>query len=744
MSKRTQPAWEPPANKDAKQLHLFNSLTRKKELFVPQSGRRVSWYNCGPTVYDASHMGHARTYLSFDILRRVIQNYFGYDVFFVMNITDIDDKIIKRARQNHLYEQYVAAGHSLERVLDDCNLVVKYFAGVVAATTDPDKKLMQERLFAKVKAGLASVEAAVAAADPARLEAEKLSLLAEAKDVLADWLDSQLGSSVTDNSIFADLPRYWEEQFHKDMEALNVLPADCLTRVSEYVPEIVQYIQQIIEKNYAYESNGSVYFNVKQFDASPCHHYAKLVPEAFGDAGALAEGEGDLSAAETSEKRSANDFALWKKSKPGEPSWTSPWGQGRPGWHIECSVMASAILGESMDIHSGGYDLKFPHHDNELAQSEAYFGNDVWTRYFLHSGHLTIAGCKMSKSLKNFITIQEVLQKYSARQLRITFLLHWWKDTLDYNENTMELARAYERTASEFFLSVKHLLRSAPAATATGAAAYVKWGPAEVDMHGRLEKCKAGVHAAFCDNIDTRSALDEIRELISAANVYVDANRARGTLNRQLLKSVAQYVTRIFDVLGLINRGDELLGFPSAAAAAGGDGEGVDLETLVLPYLSCMADFRDSVRRSAREIRAGAILDECDRLRDDVLPNLGVRLEDKENEATIIKLVDRAELLKEREEKKLAEERKRAEKEAKKAEAAKKAAALEAQRRIPPGELFTSETDKYSQFDAAGMPTLTKDGQEIPKAQLKKLQKLYQAQEKRYNEYIKSQGGIEQ
>ena len=147
---------------------------------------------------------------------------------------------------------------------------------------------------------------------------------------------------------------------------------------------------------------------------------------------ALKEGEGDLTVTGDGEKRSDNDFAVWKNSKPGEPSWESPWGRGRPGWHIECSVMASEILGESMDIHSGGVDLKFPHHDNELAQSEAYHGNDHWIRYFLHSGHLTIAGCKMSKSLKNFITIQEVLKRYTARQLRLTFLLHSWKDTLDY------------------------------------------------------------------------------------------------------------------------------------------------------------------------------------------------------------------------------------------------------------------------------------------------------------------------
>lgn len=146
-----------------------------------------------------------------------------------------------------------------------------------------------------------------------------------------------------------------------------------------------------------------------------------------------------------SEKKSVIDFALWKSSKAGEPWWDSPWGKGRPGWHIECSVMASAICGESLDIHTGGVDLKFPHHDNELAQAEAYFNNSHWVRYFLHSGHLTIAGCKMSKSLKNFITIQDALKKNSSRQLRLAFLLHSWKDTLDYSDNTMNMAVQYEK-----------------------------------------------------------------------------------------------------------------------------------------------------------------------------------------------------------------------------------------------------------------------------------------------------------
>merc|ERR1719474_2239988 len=486
--------------------------------------------------------------------------------------------------------------------------------------------------IATMKTCVGDLEAAVKEGNQEKVEVAKQRLLAEGKDLISDWLDSSLASSVTDNSIFESLPRYWEGEFHKDMQDLNVLPADCLTRVSEYVPEIVVYIKKIIERGMAYESNGSVYFDVGKFDSSPCHHYAKLVPEAMGDAKALEEGEGDLSSA-GSEKRAENHFALWKKSKPGEPSWESPWGLGRPGWHIECRVMASAILGESMDIHSGGYDLKFPHHDNEICQSEAYFDNNCWTRYFLHSGHLTIAGCKMSKSLKNFITIQDALKQVTARQLRLAFLLHSWKDTLDYSPNTMELAKSYEKTVNEFFLTVKHYMRSSPS---NGVAAFTKWSNDELELNNKLEAAKTNVHKALCDNIDTRSVLECIKELVSQSNAYIEKKAANNSINKQLLRNIAAYITSIFKVFGLIAQ-DESIGFP----AAGSSGE-ADLETLVMPYLNSMATFRDNVRKSARELKATEILKECDDLRDNVLPNLGVRLEDKENEPTVIKLVDKA------------------------------------------------------------------------------------------------------
>lgn len=260
-------------------------------------------------MYDESHMGHARSYVSFDILKRIMTDYFGYNVKLVMNITDIDDKIIRKA--------------------------------------------------------------------------------------------------IEENISFEELSRRYETEFFDDMRRLNVSLPESITRVSEFVPEIVAFIEKIIENGYAYESNGSVYFDVKKYSSEPNHTYAKLEPTSVNNKEKMAEGEGVLTNSETSEKRGEADFALWKKSKPGEPKWPSKWGEGRPGWHIECSAMAASIFKKyPIDIHTGGVDLRFPHHDNELAQSEAYYNCDNWINNFWHTGHLHIAGKKMSKSLKNFITIK--------------------------------------------------------------------------------------------------------------------------------------------------------------------------------------------------------------------------------------------------------------------------------------------------------------------------------------------------
>ncbi|CAM4566963.1 cysteine--tRNA ligase, cytoplasmic isoform X1 [Lepidochelys kempii] len=728
--KRTQPHWSSPEGTKQSKLCLYNSLTRNKDVFQPQSGKKVTWYCCGPTVYDASHMGHARSYISFDILRRVLRDYFKYDVFYCINITDIDDKIIKRARQNYLFEQYREKKPPAVQLFEDVQIASKPFSAMLNDTTDPDKKQMLERIQNAVKSAVEHLEEAVQkklTGEEINKHAEKL--LEEAKDVLSEWLDSKFGSQVTDNSIFSNLPKFWEEEYHKDMEALNVLPPDVLTRVSEYVPEIVAFVQKIVDNGYGYVSNGSVYFDTMKFDATEKHSYAKLVPEAVGDQRALQEGEGDLSISvdRLSEKRSPNDFALWKSSKPGEPSWDSPWGKGRPGWHIECSAMAGSILGESMDIHGGGFDLRFPHHDNELAQSEAYFENDHWVRYFLHTGHLTIAGCKMSKSLKNFITIKDALKKHTARQLRLAFLMHSWKDTLDYSKNTMESAIQYEKFLNEFFLNVKDILR----APSDLIGQFQKWEFRETELSKSFYDKKAAIHEALCDNIDTRTVLEEMRSLVSQSNSYIAAKKtARQMPNRLLLESISSFLTQMLKIFGAIES-DEALGFP-----VGGNGQNINLESTVMPYLQVLSDFREGVRQIAREKKVTEVLQLSDALRDDILPELGVRFEDHEGLPTVVKLVDRETLLKEREEKKKIEEEKKRKKEEAYRKKQEQEAAKLAKMKIPPHAMFKSELDKYSKFDENGFPTHDTEGKELSKGQMKKLKKLYEAQEKLYKEYL--------
>ena len=302
---------------------------------------------------------------------------------------------------------------------------------------------------------------------------------------------------------FLELARRFETEFLADMASLGVAPPDAMTRVSEYVPEIIDIIARIMEHGYAYESNGSVYFDTVAYTASGKHTYGKLVPEFIGNAEALAEGEGVLASASlgAADKRASSDFALWKRSRPGEPAWASPWGEGRPGWHIECTAMCGDVLGRiaggPIDIHTGGIDLRFPHHDNEIAQSEALFECKQWVNYFLHSGHLHIDGLKMSKSLKNFVSIRAALEANGPRRLRIACLLQRYNAPATFSESGMEGAAAVERTFDEFFGNARARLRGLPRD------APAKWGPREHAFGEVLRNTRATVRARLADDFDT-------------------------------------------------------------------------------------------------------------------------------------------------------------------------------------------------------------------------------------------------
>ena len=417
MSKRTAP-WFPPTQANAPgPLMVNNSMTKSSVPFVPMSGNLVKWYSCGPTVYDAAHLGHARAAMTFDIIRRIFQDYFNFDVFYVMNITDIEDKIIVRARRNHYAAEYERNATSLPTVIADAEralaLAVEETAAKVTSVaaqlataeeryvSDLEDLLKQVQLKAKMASDDAAAFPAVAAAAHSLPDAAAgiARVVAAARSALAAKLDAEAaasGADAIDHSIFKQLTEKYEKEYFEDMTALGIRDVDALTRVTEYVPQIVAFVETIVAKGLAYsDGDGSVYFDTVAFSTKKdeggnfCHHYAKLNPAGVGNAELAAEGEGALARGD-SVKKHPNDFALWKASQPGEPQWPSPWGPGRPGWHIECSVMATDVLGTQFDIHTGGEDLKFPHHDNELAQSEAFSSCKQWVNYFMHAGHLHI------------------------------------------------------------------------------------------------------------------------------------------------------------------------------------------------------------------------------------------------------------------------------------------------------------------------------------------------------------------
>ena len=311
-------------------IYLYNTLSRKKEIFETTEPNIVKMYVCGPTVYDASHIGHARSVVVFDVLVRYLRVR-GFKVIYVRNFTDVDDKIINKAIQT----------------------------GVSCKTI-----------------------------------AEK-----------------------------------YIQEFYEDMDALKVERATYEPRATDYIPQIIQMVQTLVDKGHAYPLNGDVYFSIERFSG-----YGKLSGRKLDDMEAGARVDVDI------RKRNPFDFALWKASKTGEPEWDSPWGKGRPGWHIECSAMCSALLGETIDIHGGGMDLTFPHHENEIAQSEAIFGK-MFVKYWIHNGFVNINSEKMSKSLGNFLLIKDVLKTYHPEVIRLFLLSSHYRSPIDFNDRVMNESR---------------------------------------------------------------------------------------------------------------------------------------------------------------------------------------------------------------------------------------------------------------------------------------------------------------
>ena len=388
-----------------------------------------------------------------------------------MNITDIDDKIILKARRRRLFELEKKKPYTPEEARKLATEAFVLYAKSNLPLLQPEDinennyKERRDAAYGAVLAGgtlsgegkpgdgEAKLKMHISNMDAAAQGLQDGAIFKGAEEILLPYLDSLYKETIdtSDQTIFTDLTQEMEKLFFADMDALNVLRPNHITRVTEYVPQVVSFVEQIIRKGFAYEADGSVYFDIAAFERAPGNVYPQLRPESKNDKALQEEGEGSLSKNLTGKKNSS-DFALWKKSKPGEIYFPSPWGSGRPGWHIECSVMASDVLGSQMDVHSGGIDLAFPHHDNEIAQSEAYFyeegrADTRWVRHFWHMGHLSISGSKMSKSLKNFQTIQEALAAtYTARSMRIVFLMGKWNDGVEISPDLRKQAASWEAT----------------------------------------------------------------------------------------------------------------------------------------------------------------------------------------------------------------------------------------------------------------------------------------------------------
>lgn len=458
-------------------MKLYNTLAKGKEEFVPLEEGKVRMYVCGPTVYNFIHIGNARPMIVFDTVRRYFE-YKGYEVNFVSNFTDVDDKIIKKA-----IEEGVSADEISQRYIAECK---------------------------------------------------------------------------------------------KDMEMMNVKPATTHPLATLEICGMVEMIGKLIEEGYAYAKNGTVYFRTRKFET-----YGKLSKKNLDD---LRSGNRSLLVSGEAEKEDPLDFVLWKPKKEGEPAWESPWSDGRPGWHIECSVMSKKYLGEQIDIHAGGEDLVFPHHENEIAQSEAANGKE-FSKYWMHNAFLNIDNKKMSKSLGNFFTVREISEKYDLQVLRFFMLSAHYRSPLNFSAELMEASKnSLDRivTAAEH---LKHLL---------GVSAVEILTDGEKELVEKSKEFIRSYEEAMDDDFNTADGISSVFELVKFINTTVSAESSK-----EYLTYLFELLVKLTDVLGLIvDKEEEILA--------------EDIEALI------------AERQAARKDRN---FQRADEIRDELLAN-GIVLED--------------------------------------------------------------------------------------------------------------------
>lgn len=414
-------------------MKLYNTLSRKKEEFVPLEDKKVKMYVCGPTVYNLIHIGNARPMIVFDTVRRYLE-YKGYDVNYVSNFTDVDDKIIKKA-----IEEGVSAEEISQRYIAECK---------------------------------------------------------------------------------------------KDMEGMNIKPATTHPLATQEIPGMIDMIQTLIDKGYAYEKNGTVYYRTRKFEG-----YGKLSKKNIDDLEAGHRDEAhQLKVSGEDEKEDPLDFVLWKPKKDGEPFWESPWSNGRPGWHIECSVMSKKYLADEIDIHAGGEDLIFPHHENEIAQSEAANGVP-FAKYWMHNAFLNIDNKKMSKSLGNFFTVREISEKYDLSVLRFFMLSAHYRNPINFSRELMEAAKNGLDRIITAVANLEHLEASAKEGAMTAE---------EAGLITHTDEFFEKFEAAMDDDFNTADAISTLFELVKYAN-----SNSSGDNTAEYIGELKGKLVKMADILGL-------------------------------------------------------------------------------------------------------------------------------------------------------------------------------------------------
>lgn len=410
-------------------MKIYNSLTRKKEEFVPIVPGKISMYVCGPTVYNYFHIGNGRTFIVFDTIRRYME-YRGYEVNFVQNFTDIDDKMINKANEEHTTVKEIG-----------------------------DKYI---------------------------------------------------------------------EEYYKDADGLNIKRATTNPRATEYISEIIEFVSGLIEKGYAYEVDGDVYFRTKKFE-----NYGQLIGQNLDDLRSGARINVD------ERKEDPVDFAIWKAQKPGEPGWECPWGVGRPGWHIECSCMAKKLLGETIDIHAGGMDLAFPHHENEIAQSEALTGKK-FANYWMHAAFLNVNNQKMSKSLNNFLTARDALKQYDPDVIRFLMLSGHYRIQLNFSNDLLESAKASVERLYNAIGNLENLISEVKINEMT---------EDEVKYLNSLDSYRQRYIEKMDDDFNTADAISVLFDLIRDINSNVGINSSK-----ELCEKALELIRELGSPLGILQK----------------------------------------------------------------------------------------------------------------------------------------------------------------------------------------------